>query len=107
MKVRLSIICILFSLSCFSQDTICLKRSQYIEIYKGLKTWEAKYRDAYDTAERLNVIIQQQNDTIQAKMYRLEETNYELDHLNYQYQNKKSLWWLWASLGLLTGLIIK
>lgn len=111
------VIFMLIGLSGYSQDTICLPKRTYIEIYKGLKA-EEYYRqanaDCIEIANSLNTIIQQQNDSLQISMSRLDEVNYELDYLNYQYQEaiKSRLvpWykspWFWSGVGLFTGLIL-
>lgn len=108
---------LLFAFSASAQDTLSLHRATYAEIYKGLKA-EEYYRqantDCIEIANSLNTIIQQQNDSLQLSLNRLDEVNYELDYLNYQYQEatkaRPTPWykspWLWSSLGLLTGILI-
>lgn len=118
MKNSVFILVIMLCTAASAQDTICLPRNMYIEIYKGLKSayyYKQKHAECIDIANSLNEVIQQQNDSLQLSIYRLQETEYELDYLNYQYQEaiKKQPvpWyksgWLWAGVGLLTGLIIK
>lgn len=117
MKSLLTIVIVISSLSVNAQDTLSLPKQTYTEIYKGLKA-EEYYRQAnthcIEIANSLNVIIQQQNDSLQLSMSRLDEVNYELDYLNHQYQEaikeRPTPWykspWLWSGLGLLTGILI-
>lgn len=116
---KYTLIALLFAVwPAMAQDTICLPRATYMEIYKGLKSDEyhrQKYSECLEIANSLNEIIQQQNDSLQFNIGRLQETEYELDHLNYELQQavaKRPVpWykspWLWGGVGLLTGLILK
>lgn len=98
-------------------DTICLPRDTYTEIYKGLKAeqhYRQEYKNCIEVANSLNDIIQQQNDSLQSGMYRLQETEYELDKLNFEYQEaikkEPAPWyksgWFWGGVGLITGILI-
>lgn len=118
MRNRITLIALLMLGSTYSQDTICLPRHTYIEIYKGLKAkdhYKESYTNCIDIANQLNGVIKKQNDSLQLSMHRLEEVEYELHYLNYQYQEaiKKQpvVWyksaWFWGGVGLLIGLIIK
>lgn len=117
MKSLLTIVIVISSLSVNAQDTLSLPKQTYTEIYKGLKA-EEYYRqantDCIEISNSLNAIIQQQNDSLQLSMSRLDEVNYELDYLNHQYQEaikeRPAPWykspWLWSGLGLFSGILI-
>lgn len=118
MRNRITLIALFLCSTAMCQDTICLPRHNYIEIYKGLKAkdyYKESYNNCLDVANQLNGVIKQQNDSLQLSMHRLEEAEYELDYLNYQYHEaiKKQpvVWyksaWFWGGAGLLTGLILK
>lgn len=101
-----------FSLPALAQDTICLPKRTYTEIYKSLKAGEY-YRSEYDkcisVSEQLNNTIKNQNDSLQMSLYRLDEVNYELDYLNYQYQEqlkKDSKKWTFGAAGFISGFLV-
>lgn len=112
-----TVILLFIGLSVNAQDALSLPKQTYIEIYKGLKA-EEYYRqantDCIEISNSLNAIIQQQNDSLQLSMSRLDEVNYELDYLNHQYQEaikeRPAPWykspWLWSGLGLFSGILI-
>jgi len=97
-----------------------VKPEQVFNIYVGLKQGEQakqKLHDCLETANSLNDIIQQQNDTIQVSVCRVIDLNAEVLKANQNY-NKTSIelqkakdksvpWWKAGSYGVIIGFLLK
>ena len=106
-----------------TNDSLKIAPNQVKNVYQGLQQraqFKQKLSDCLETANSLNDIIQQQNDSLQVNAVKLVDLNKNLAAANANYikksedlqklQDKKTPWYkhpiLYSVLGLLTGIYI-
>lgn len=108
----LGLLSLLFSFQLSAQDTICLPKRTYQEIYIGLqneKFYRQAHADCLTASNELNNIIKQQNDSLQLNLHRLEESWYENDRLKYEIKKETpwyKKWYVLITAGIITGILI-
>lgn len=109
------IILLLITSSLKAQDTLKIPADQVRNIYIGLqleRQYSKLYPQCLKVADSLNSIIIEQELTLKQyieEQYKIDEEIYDIYAEREKLlakKPKKSLWWLWSGLGLLTGILI-
>lgn len=102
---------LLASASIYAQDTICLSKPQYNEIYNGLKQGEyykAEYKNCLEVSTHLHELNKQISDSLIFNIEKLEESYYENDRLKYELKQETpwyKKWYVLLTAGIVTGLL--
>lgn len=107
---------IFVSAACYSQDTICLTKPEYENVYNGLKQrdfYKKRSAEYLSAVHNLNNIIIRNNDSLQTSLQLITSLNQELyvkqDELLKLTKETPwyAKWYLWLGVGCLTGIIVK
>lgn len=103
---------LLFSVMSKAQDTICLNKQSYENIYAGLKQGEyykAEYKNCLEVSTHLHELNKQLSDSLIFKIEKLEESYYDNELLKHKLEEKTpwyKQWYVLLTAGIITGILI-